>query len=180
MSSSDPEVRARIITEVQDGILNIYLDDKFHFDWGWHNRKLKAYVSFKALDQLRASGGSDIYIDQTIKSPKLDLHLSGGSDLKGKMEIGELTVGQSGGADVYISGTASKLTVHVSGGSDFHGYDLAVEECHAEASGGSDVYVTVNKELDATANGGSDIHYKGSGSVRETHTSGSGSVSRRD
>jgi hypothetical protein len=180
VSASDAEVRDRIVTEVEDGILHIYLDDKWHWNWNWGNRKLKAYVSCKVLDQLTASGGSDVFIDAAIKSQKLDLHLSGGSDLHGKMEVGELTIGQSGGADAYISGSASQLNVHVSGGSDFHGYDLAVDDCHAQASGGSDVYVTVNKELDATASGGSDIHYKGSGSVRESHTSGSGSVSRRD
>ena len=178
VSASDPEVRDRIVTEVKDGILNIYMDDRFH--WGWSNRKLKAYVSCKVLDELRASGGSDVYIDKAIKSPKLELHLSGGSDLRGRLEIGELTVGQSGGADSFISGTASQLTVHVSGGSDFHGFDLAVDDCHAQASGGSDVYVTVNKELDATASGGSDIHYKGNGSIRDSHTSGSGSISRKD
>ncbi|HET6253144.1 MAG TPA: head GIN domain-containing protein [Puia sp.] len=180
VSASDPEVRGRIVTEVEDGILNIYLDDKFHWGLNWGNRKLKAYVSCKVLDQLKASGGSDVFIDQTIKSQKLELHLSGGSDLHGKFEVAELTVGQSGGADSFISGSASQLNVHVSGGSDFHGYDLAVDDCHAQASGGSDVYVTVNKELDATASGGSDIHYKGSGSVRESRTSGSGSVSRKD
>jgi hypothetical protein len=180
VSAGDREVRDRIVTQVEDGILHIYLDDKWHWNWNWGNRKLKAYVSCKVLDQLTASGGSDVFIDEAIKSQKLDLHLSGGSDLHGKMAIGELTIGQTGGADAFISGSASQLNVHVSGGSDFHGYDLAVDDCHAQASGGSDVYVTVNKELDATASGGSDIHYKGSGSVRESHTSGSGSVSRRD
>ena len=180
VSASDPEYRDRIITEVEDGILHIRLDDKSHWNWGWGNRKLKAYVSCKVLDQLKASGGSDVYIDEAIKSQKLELHLSGGSDLHGKLQVGELTVGQSGGADVFISGSASQLDVHVSGGSDFHGYDLTVDDCHAQASGGSDVYVTVNKELDAIASGGSDIHYKGNGTVRETHTSGSGSVSRKD
>ena len=180
VSASDPEYRDRIVTEVQDGILHIYLDDKWHWNGGWGNRKLKAYVSCKVLDQLTASGGSDVFIDETLKSQKLELHLSGGSDLHGKLEVGELTIGQSGGADVYISGSASQLFVHVSGGSDFHGYELAVDDCHAQASGGSDVYVTVNKQLDASASGGSDIHYKGNGSVRESHTSGSGSVSKKD
>jgi hypothetical protein len=180
VSASDPEYRDRIVTEVQDGILHIYLDDKWHWNGGWGNRKLKAYVSCKVLDQLTASGGSDVFIDETLKSQKLELHLSGGSDLHGKLEVGELTIGQSGGADVYISGSASQLFVHVSGGSDFHGYELAVDDCHAQASGGSDVYVTVNKQLDASASGGSDIHYKGTGSVHESHTSGSGSVTRKD
>jgi len=180
VSAGDPEYRDRIVTVVEGGILHIYLDDKFHWNWGWGNRKLKAYVSCKELDQLKASGGSDVYIDEAIKSQRLELHFSGGSDLHGKLQVGELTVGQTGGADVYISGSAAQLYVHVSGGSDFHGYDLAVDDCHAQASGGSDVYVTVNTELDATASGGSDIHYRGSGSVRESHTNGSGSVSRKD
>lgn len=178
VSANDAEARDRIVTEVKDGILNIYMDEHFH--WGWTNRKLKAYVSCKVLDMLKASGGSDVYIDKAIKSPRLELHLSGGSDLRGRLEIGELTVGQSGGADSFISGSATQLTVHVSGGSDFHGYDLMVDDCHAQASGGSDVYVTVNKELDATASGGSDIHYRGNGSIRDSHTSGSGSISRKD
>jgi hypothetical protein len=181
ISASDAEVRDRIKTEVQDGVLHIYLDDNgFHWNWGWHNRKMKAYVSCKVLDGLKASGGSDVYIDEMIHSPKLELHLSGGSDLHGKFEVaGELSIGQSGGADAYIGGSAAQLSVHVSGGSDFHGYDLVVDNCHADASGGSDVYVTVNKELNAEASGGSDIHYKGSGALRDSRMSGSSSVTKR-
>jgi len=108
------------------------------------------------------------------------LEMSGGSDLHGKMVIGELTIRQSGGADSYISGSATTLNVHTSGGSDFHGYDLVADNCHVEASGGSDAYITVNKELTANASGGSDIHYKGNGVVRESHASGAGSISHRD
>jgi hypothetical protein len=89
VSASDREVRDRIVTVVEDGILHIYLDDKWHWNWNWGNRKLKAYVSCKVLDQLTASGGSDVFIDEAIKSQKLDLHLSGGSDLHGKMDVGE-------------------------------------------------------------------------------------------
>jgi hypothetical protein len=178
VSASDPEFRDKIVTEVENGILHIYIENKgFHWNWGG-NRKLKAYVSCKVLDELRASGGSDVYINESIRSDKLTMNLSGGSDLHGKMIVGELSIGQSGGADAYISGSAGQLHVHVSGGSDFHGYDFSVDDCHAEASGGSDVYVTVNKELDAEASGGSDIHYKGNGSVHESHASGSGSISR--
>lgn len=176
VSASDPGDRGRIVTEVKDGILQIYIEDH-GFHWGWHDRKLRAYVSCKMLDELRASGGSDVYIDGAVKADVLQVELSGGSDLHGAFQVGTLTVGQSGGADSFVSGTAGKLDVHVSGGSDFHGYDLSVDHCMARASGGADVYVTVNKALDASASGGSDIHYRGNGAVTESH-SGGGSVSR--
>jgi hypothetical protein len=178
VSATDREYRDRIVTEVTNGVLHIYMEDR-GFHWNWGGRKLRAYVSCKMLDELRASGGSDIFVDGSIKSETLEVHLSGGGDLHGKFEVTNMTVGMSGGADSYVSGTAGHLSVHVSGGGDFHGYDLATDNCNASASGGGDIYVTVNKSLDASASGGGDIHYKGSGTVQESHTSGGGSISRR-
>jgi hypothetical protein len=180
ISASDPEVRDRIITEVSGGILHIYIESRvWHWnDWG--HRHLKAYVSVRQIDQLSAHGGSDVYIQDAIRSDNLKLHLSGGSDLRGRLNVGDLDVSQSGGSDAYVSGTAQTLHVRTSGGSDYHGYDLAADNCDVEASGGSDIYLTVNKELKASAHGGSDVHYKGSGSLRNASTGGSGSVSRRD
>lgn len=179
VSASDPEVRARIVTEVKDGVLEIYIEDHT-WHWHWGNQHLKAYVSYKTIDMLQASGGADVFIESPLKSDRLNLLLSGGSDLHGKMAIGELTIRQSGGSDSYITGSVNNLNVHTSGGSDFHGYDLVAENCHVEASGGSDAYITVNKELTANASGGSDVHYKGNGVMRESHASGSGSISHRD
>lgn len=179
VSASDIDTRDRIVTDVSGGILRIYVENH-GFNWSWHNRHMKAYVSCRQLDQLTASGGSDVYIQDAIHSESLKMHLSGGSDLRGKLNVGELNVTQSGGSDSYISGSARTLFVHTSGGSDYHGYDLAADNCEVEASGGSDAYVTVNKEMTAHASGGSDIHYKGSGVLRDSRASGSGSISRRD
>lgn len=179
VSASDPEYRDRIRTEVRDGVLQIYKDDK-PFGWGnWNNRHLKAYVSCRTIDNLRASGGSDVYLQADIRADRLKLELSGGADLSGKLTVGELTISQSGGSDTHVTGSASRLFVHASGGSDYHGYDLAADNCKVEVSGGSDAYINVNKELTATASGGSDVHYKGNGVVKESHASGSGSISRR-
>jgi hypothetical protein len=180
VSATDPEVRDKIRVEVKNGMLEIYIDSH-GFHWGeWNNRHMKAYVSCKLIDQLHASGGSDVYIQDPIHSDKLNMNLSGGSDLHGKLAIGELSIEQSGGSDSYVSGTAGTLTVHTSGGSDYHGYELAADQCHVDVSGGSDAYLTVNKELTASASGGSDVHYKGNGVVRSSQASGSGSISHRD
>jgi hypothetical protein len=178
VSASDPEVRDRIVTEVEGGVLKIHLDDKWHWNWNQGNLKLRAYVSCKILDQLKASGGTVVNIDQTIKSEKLDVHLSGGGRIHGNFEAGEMTVAISGGGDLYFGGTAGRLDVHVSGGGDFHGYDLTVDSCKARVSGGGGVYVTVNKTLDAAVHGGGDIRYKGNGSVQESHTAGGGNISK--
>lgn len=177
ISASKDEYRDKIITEVKNGVLKIWFDWKSNLKIDWSNRKLKAYVSFKNLDGLEASGGSDVIVDGTINSTKLNLVISGGSDLKGKVESDDLKINASGGSDVNISGKAAKLTIQASGGSDFSGYDFAADICNVEASGGSDVHVTVNKELTANASGGSDVFYKGSGLIRDLKTGG-GSIKK--
>lgn len=173
VSASKVEDRDRIVTEVKEGVLKIWYDWKNSSKFDWGNRKMKAYVSFRNLNRLEGSGGSDINVDGSIKVPKLEMEISGGSDFDGKVETDELKIEASGGSDVDISGKAAKLTVDASGGSDFKGYELATDICNVEASGGSDVHVTVNKELSANASGGSDVFYKGTGLIRDVKTSGS-------
>jgi len=173
VSASKNEYRARIKTEVKNGVLKIWYEWNSNLRFDWSNHKLKAYVSFKDIDRLEGSGGSDISIDGSIKVAKLALEISGGSDFDGKVETSELEIQASGGSDVRISGKATRLAIDASGGSDFKGYDLASDICNVEASGGSDVQVTVNKELSANASGGSDVYYKGTGMIRDLKTSGS-------
>jgi hypothetical protein len=175
VSASKPEYRDRIKTEVENGVLKIWYDSK----WGINikgNKNLKAYVSYKTLKSLEASGGSDINSDGMIAASELTIRISGGSDFKGAVEVRKLTVRQSGGSDVRISGKTSTLTVDASGGSDFKGYDLSADVCDLEASGASDIEVTANRELSAKASGASDIHYKGNPSVKEAKASSASSV----
>lgn len=181
VSASNEEYRDRIKTEVSGGVLKIYIDDNWkNWSWGWHDRKLKAYVSVKNLDALKATGGSDIFAKEGLTVKSLHLECSGGSDFFGKVTASDMEVHQSGGADVHISGTTGNLKVHTSGGGDFHGYDLQADFVNVSASGGGDAYVTVMKELTAKASGGGDIRYKGTGVIRDISSSGGGSVSRKD
>ena len=177
VSAAKDEYRDKIITEVKNGVLKIWFDWKNNLRIDWSNRKLKAYVSFKNLDALQASGGSDVDVDGAIRTAKLDLQISGGSDFDGRIESDELKVSASGGSDVKISGRTARLTIDASGGSDFGSYEFAADICNIEASGGSDVHVTVNKELSANASGGSDVYYKGSGLIRDIKTGG-GSIKK--
>jgi hypothetical protein len=47
------------------------------------------------------------------------------------------------------------------------------------SSGGSDVQITVNKELNVSASGGSDVYYKGACSVRQLSASGGSDVIKK-
>ena len=163
-----------------NGVLKIHYDyDKgIKMNWNDGKMKLKAYVSYKELDRLVASGGSDVVLEGSLKANKFELGVSGGGDFKGKMDVNDLVAKVSGGSDVTIGGSARSLEVRVSGGSDFDGFELTVVNCNAEASGGSDISITATGELTVESSGGSDVHYKGSAVIRNMKSSGGGSVKK--
>jgi len=179
VSASNKELRDHIKTEVKDGVLKISYDWKKGMKFNLKGSSLKAYVSYTSLLRLFASGGSDVSVDGTIKADQFRLNLSGGSDFKGKVDMKALTIDMSGGSDANVDGAVTDLKIEASGGSDFSGYDLITENCIIQASGGSDIQITVNKEIYAEASGASDVNWKGRAAVKGVHASGSGSVSHR-
>lgn len=177
VSAAEAKYRDKIITIVDKGVLHISYDDK-GISWNT-KRNLKAYVSFKKLKSLAASGGSDVTVEGSIKSNKFTIDISGGCNFNGRVEVEHLIIDQSGGSDVTINGQAKKVSINASGGSDFNGYALLSEYCVAEASGGSDIEITASKEISAKASGASDISYKGNASLKESRSSGASSVNKR-
>lgn len=176
VSAGEAKYLEFITVEVKSGVLEIGWNAKGK----WHkgNKKLKAYISFKNIDKLKASGACDVSIVGVLKADDLLVDLSGASDLKGKLEAKKLTFDMSGASDARINGTTTRLDVDASGACSFKGFDLATDYCNVKASGASDIKITVNKELSATASGASDIDYKGAGIIRDIKTSGASSISR--
>lgn len=181
VSASQKEFRDKIITVVEDGVLKIFYESKW-YNGLWTSRvdrKLKAYVSVKNIDGITASGGSDVRIEGTLNVPTLGIDLSGGSDFRGAVNVTDLRIGQSGGSDMNITGRAITVKIDANGGSDLKAFGLVTDNCYAECSGGSDVSITVNKELEAQASGGSDLSYKGSAVLKKKSSGGGSSVTKR-
>ncbi|MBK6381087.1 MAG: DUF2807 domain-containing protein [Chitinophagaceae bacterium] len=178
VSASDQKHLDRLKTEVVNGTLKIYYDNK-GVTWKSDGKaNLKAYVSFKALQKLNVSAGSDVKVDGSINAADFNLDVSSGAVFKGAITAKTLTVDVSSGASISISGKSDKLKIDVSSGADFKGYDLVTDYCDASASSGAGVHVTINKELNAKASSGGDIHYKGTALIRDIKTSGGGSVKK--
>ncbi|GAB4040866.1 head GIN domain-containing protein [Spirosoma gilvum] len=171
----------RVITEVKNGTLKLYIERKGFSGWNFgRNNYVKAYVTFKQLSNLHASGGADVFGQGRLTFNDLNLEASGGSDVKLELKADELNVSASGGADATLQGSARTLNANGSGGADLDARKLTVDVCNANSSGGSDVYVNANQELTMKASGGADIYYSGSAKVLSKSESGGGDIKRRD
>ncbi|WP_293304224.1 head GIN domain-containing protein [Pedobacter sp. UBA5917] len=173
---SDAETLKDIVVEQNGENINIKFKDGFKWSGVFKNRVIKAYVNFKTLNTLAASGGSDVFTQNQIKTDKLAIRSSGGSDLKLTVICNDLSIQSSGGSDLDLKGKAENMTIQSSGGSDIDAYGLITEYAKVQASGGSDVSIYVNKGLEAAASGGGDVNYKGNASLKKTSNSKSGDV----
>lgn len=178
VSASEEKYMERFKTEVVDGTLKIYFDNS-NLNWSTNSkRKLTAYVSFKTLEKLNASGGADVNITETLSSDKLAVKFTSGSSLNGKVAVKDLSAELNSGASIKVTGTAANFTVDVSSGAIFKSYDLATEYCNAKASSGGGIQVTISKELNAKANSGGGIKYKGDAVIRDLNVNSGGSVKK--
>ena len=178
VSAGENKYRDNITTEVKNGILVIsYNNDRFNL--GFDDKKLRAYISFKTLESMEASGACDLIITGTLNANSMRIKLSGACDIKGPVQINDLTLNLSGASTVKINGTAQNLNLTASGASDVKNYDLITQNCVATLSGASDVRITVNNSISGSASGASTLHYEGNPDKKDVVTSGASSVSQR-
>jgi hypothetical protein len=178
VSASDDAILQRFKTEVVNGTLKIYFDHK-GLDWiNNRKRKLTAYVSFKTLEKLHASGGASVKAKNTIEAGDLEMDFSSGSRFDGSINAKTLDIDQSSGSGMDLSGKAGKLKIDASSGARFQGFGMEVDYCNAEATSGGSVRIGVNKELTGKASSGGSVRYKGTAVIHDIDVSSGGIVKR--
>jgi len=177
VSASNTAYRDNIITEVVDGVLKIY------YKKGSNNKnivkgsmQLQAYVSVSTLTSLKVSSGANVETTSKLTVGDLDVNLSSGANVKAALSGANIKVSQSSGAVSKFSGSAKKLVVSAESGSNFGDDGFSADVCDADASSGSSIDVTVNKELSASASSGGNIRYSGSPVVKKSAKSSGGSI----
>lgn len=172
---AEEDLLEHLVTEVRGGTLKIYFEKSFIW-----NKSAKVYVEAKNINGISASGGSDVIGKNILESRDLELKASGGSDIKLEVKTRSLDVDVSGGADIILSGLTDQLQANSSGGSDLRALELIAKRARLEASGGADIKVHVEDEIDARASGGADIAYRGNPEVINSKTSSGADINQRN
>jgi hypothetical protein len=177
VNSTSDEMVARTKTEVENGVLKIYFDDK-GANWDGQSEKISVSVKYVDVKRIEASGASNVVAENAIKESDLKLDLSGASKFVGEVTAKDLKILASGACNYKLDGKAETMNIDASGASDIKAYDLQTNYCSIDASGASDIKVRVEKQLDVDASGGSSVLYKGMGVVKKEDMSGGASIKR--
>jgi len=170
VSASQEKYKDNIKTEVKNGTLNIYSGGDSR--WSSKAQNLTVYLSFKEIESIEASGASDVIVLGVLNLKKINIGLSGASKLRASFKVELLMMDLSGACKANMQGNVVQLNIECSGASDVNGYKLEAEKANVNASGASDIMITVTKELNAEASGASHIYYKGNATVTNVREGG--------
>lgn len=175
---ADGDIIDKVITEVKNGTLNIYMKQNNNWNWG-NTKSRKVYVSVKELVKLDASSGSDVNSENTLTGESLEVRASSGSDVNIDIYFKNFSVDTSSGSDARISGKTKNFEASASSGSDIKAQDLESVICKVSVSSGSDATVNVSGELYANASSGGDVRYYGNPQVKDINESSGGDVTHK-
>ena len=176
---TDENLLQYIIIESSGDRLEIRTERNANLDPS-NGNKVKIYVSLPAVKRLKVSGASTIIGEGPISSNELlALDLSGASNAELDFKAPKVDVEMSGASDLSLRGETKDLTMKGSGASHAECFELLAENTDVEASGASSAEVFGSVKINAHASGASNIKCRGKG-VLTKHESGASSVEKLD
>jgi hypothetical protein len=139
---------------------------------------IKITIKMPVLTGISLSGGAHGRINMNISSKTFEGDLSGGAELTGNLQCGNISFDGSGGCTVTLKGTGKNLSVDGSGGSVFNLKDFSVYNVDADLSGGSNVTITANGTISSEQSGGCHITYYGKAKMGHNDFSGGSGISK--
>jgi len=157
---ADADVIDNVITIVSGSKLEISVKNSPN-----HVDVLKAYVTFKNLDNIELSGAVELKTETRLKTDKLFLDVSGATETELMLEVNSFESDCSGASEMTLSGFAQSVDMDISGASEVDALELEATDFNLEVSGASEAKVYVKNELRVESSGASEVRYKGSPKV---------------
>jgi len=171
---ADENLHDYIITEVKNGILDIYTDANIR-----KAEMKKVYVTLKTINSVSTSSAGDIIGESPVETDDLKISASSAGDIKLEVYVNNIDANISSSGDVTLTGEAGFMEADLSSAGDLNAYNLKVKEADVTVSsaGGADIFVT--EKLIARASSAGDINYKGDPKNVDAHSSSAGGIHRR-
>ena len=173
--TSDDNVIDHVTMHVSNGMLQLGLRPGFQV----RSATLQAVVTVPGLEEVRASGASEVRLADPLAGERLRVRSSGASEIVGPVDVTELEVAASGASTIRLEGRAGTARLEASGASDLALAGLTVADARVQLSGASDGLVEVDGTLEAQLSGASSLAYTGSPTLTRESVTGASSLEAR-
>jgi len=175
----EPEKQQYVITEVENGILKIFVRNKGIKNLNFNSLKVivsgpklsklitKSGSTFKAINLVNettfaASCSSGSQVSGSFKiSTNTALDVSSGVSVKFNLETKSLALEASSGSSIKLTGKADSGVYSASSGSSISAGDFVTKSAVVDASSGSSVKINTTESLTASATSAASVQYRG-------------------
>lgn len=175
----EPEKQQYVITEVENGVLKIFVRNKGVKNLNFNSLKVivsgpklsklitKSGSIFKAVNQINettfaASCSSGSQVSGSFKiSTNTALDVSSGVSVKLNLETKSLALEASSGSSIKLSGKADSGVYSASSGSSISAGDFVTKSAVVDASSGASVKINTTESLTASATSAASVQYRG-------------------
>ncbi|WP_333850558.1 DUF4252 domain-containing protein [Epilithonimonas sp.] len=175
----EPEKQQYVITEVENGILKIFVRNKGIKNLNFNSLKVivsgpklsklitKSGSTFKAINLVSettfaASCSSGSQVSGSFKvSTNTALDVSSGVSVKFNLETKSLALEASSGSSIKLTGKADSGVYSASSGSSISAGDFVTKSAVVDASSGSSVKINTTESLTASATSAASVQYRG-------------------
>jgi hypothetical protein len=171
---ADENLHEYILTEVRDGVLNVYTDANIR-----EAKRKRVYVTMKELNTIRTTSAGDVIGETPVNSDKLELSASSAGDIKLDITAKEIRINISSSGDMTLTGEADFLEADLSSAGDLNAFGLKVREADVSVSSAGDADIYVSEKITARASSAGDINYMGNPKYIDSHSSSAGSIHKR-
>lgn len=158
----------QVLTEVNDGVLEIHYRDRLLFE-NWAE-SLTLTITFTNLTDFILDGGVELKADN-LNLQNFKIEINGGASVRmNDLLVNSLSMTLAGGGDIHVSGIAEGQTVNVSGGTNYQAEDLKCAHVSVEIAGAANVIVWATETLNLNLAGAYSVSYWGSPAITQSIT----------
>jgi citrate lyase gamma subunit len=171
---ADENLHEYILTEVRNGILNVYSEYSIR-----HAERKRVYVTMKEVNSVKTTSAGDVFGESPINSDRLELSASSAGNIKMDVNAKNIDIDISSSGDITLKGETDMLRADLSSAGDLNAYELKSREADISVSSAGDADVYVTDRITARASSAGDVNYKGDPKYVDSHSSSAGGVHKR-
>ncbi len=136
----------------------------------------KVLVTVPNIELVKSTAGSNVFAEDTLNLKTLEIRSTAGSNIKLLVNAEELNVSAVAGSNIFLNGTSESFTAKANSGSNVKAGDLRTLSCDLKASSGANIWINVQKELNAGVSSGANVFYYGNPETTNIEKSSGGNV----
>ena len=145
---------------VENGVLKVKRDKPLSVD-SYESQAIDVVIEYQRLNGLRAAAGSQVRSAKTIMGDHLEVEFVSGAQGKIAIEVNDLDLKTTSGAQLKISGKTYSQRTKVATGGMLNANRLLCQRTYIKSNTGGQASVVATETLKANASTGGMINYEG-------------------